>query len=59
MNLVVVDVVIVSAAVVGWFVCVGGRGRDAQPKYAPDLILEIHGVRLLWTGRLVVGMATV
>ena len=44
----------VPGAVVGWFVCVVGKA--AQPKYAPDLMLEIHGVALSSTGRLAVGM---
>jgi len=46
----------VTAAVVGWFVRVGGKGKAARPKYAPDLMLVIHGVDLLSTGRLAVGM---
>lgn len=33
-----------------------GIRRDAQPKYTPDLISAIHGVSLLSTGRLAVGM---
>ena len=41
---------------VGWFGCDGGGRRDAQPKYTPDLISAIHGVRLSSTGRLAVGM---
>lgn len=50
----VVDVeVVVYDSIVGWLVF---RLRDAQPKYAPGLIVETHGMRLLSTGRLAVGM---
>lgn len=48
--------VVTSDAVVGGLECDGGRRRDAQPKYTPDSISEIHGVRLLSTGRLAVGI---
>jgi hypothetical protein len=49
-------VVVVSDDVVAWFGREGGRRREAQPKYTPDSILAIHGVRLSSTGRLAVGM---
>ena len=51
-----VVIVVVSDDVVGWFGCEGGRRRDAQPKYTPDVIPAIYGVRLLSTGRLALGM---
>lgn len=43
-------VVVVSDHEVGWFEWEGGRRRDTQLKYTPDLFSAIHGVRLSSTG---------
>lgn len=53
---VVVVVLGVSGDVVAWFGREGGRRREAQPKYTPDSISAIHGVRLSSTERLAVGI---